>query len=109
MDTTIDIAEFRNTTYGIVPHNKGLRSHRTPPTEIIPPVCIYCKGLCSTHSRCTDCEILLHTELFLCHCGKAHTYTKNGTECIKCVNYKENGMSIYPDGFFDGLAATLGF
>lgn len=85
----------------------GTGKKRRPPGGTV--TCTYCHQLNNLHAHCISCEIPLHTQEFLCHCGKAHTFTHDGIECTSCENYRLYGPSIYPDNFFDGLFAELGF
>ncbi len=60
-----------------------------------PMICVHCGVLVASHLKCNTCDILLHQIDYKCHCGAAHTLTKDGIDCESCVNIRENGNPEY--------------
>ncbi len=79
--------------------------YRTPRKEKPILICAHCAKLISEHQRCKTCEVLLHTDSFVCHCGTAHTLTEDGQECVGCKTYVAFGIPEYD---FNGINKLMG-
>ena len=83
------------------------KRYRRKPSEPQIVICAHCAQEVTSHPHCKTCEIMIHKSVFNCHCGKAHTLTEDGIDCVSCVDIRINGRPEYDLGALGHIALEL--